>query len=117
MKLEELEVKVKTLEDRLRTLEDIEEIQRLMRIYGYYLDNRMDKEILDLFSDDTESVEIGGVYFGKEGAKRVFRRFGGGRQPDGQMTLHAIQQPVITVDAGGKTAKGRWRVVWASRSR
>ena len=83
MKLEELEIKVKTLEDRLRTLEDIEEIQRLMRIYGYYLDNFMGKEIADLFSDDTESVEINGVYLGKKGAERIFNGIYGGGTSQG----------------------------------
>jgi len=33
-----LEAKIHTLETRLQVLEDIEEIKKLQRIYGYYLD-------------------------------------------------------------------------------
>ena len=108
---EELEAKVRALENRIGILEDIEEIKKLQRIYGYYLDNRMGDEIIDLFSDHTECVVIGGVYLGKEGVRRAFKRFGGGPIP-GEMQLHAIQQAVINVDPNGITAKGRWRIVW-----
>jgi hypothetical protein len=112
MKAAELDSKERALEDRIRILEDIEEIKKLQYIYGYYLDNKMGDQIIDLFSDDTESVEIGGVYLGKEGVKRVFKRFGGGPIP-GEMQLHTMEQPVIDVDPDGKTAKGRWRIIWS----
>lgn len=49
MKVEELEAKVKTLENQLRTLQDIEEIKTLQRAYGYYLEHWMASEIVDLF--------------------------------------------------------------------
>lgn len=107
----EIEAKIKALEDRIRIMEDIEEIKKLQRIYGFYLDNLMGDEIIDLFSEETECVVIGGIYLGKEGVRRVFKRFGGGTKP-GDLQLHAIQQAVINVDKGGKTAKGRWRIVW-----
>ena len=105
MELAELEAKV-------RELQDIEEIKKLQHIYGYYLDNRLGDQIIDLFSDDTELVDIGGVYLGKEGVKKVFKRFGGGPIP-GEMQLHAMEQPVIDVDPDGRTAKGRWRIIWS----
>ena len=43
-------------------VEDIEEIQKRERMYGYYLDNNMVPEIVDFFSDDTESVEVANHY-------------------------------------------------------
>ena len=107
-----LEDKIRYLENRLSTLEDIEEIKKLQRIYGYYLDNRMADEIIDLFSDNTEYAEFGGgLYLGKDGVNRLFKRFSGQRQ-EGTMGLHAIQQAVVNVDPNGETAKGRWRVKW-----
>jgi hypothetical protein len=112
MDLQELEAKVKTLEDKVRALEDIEQIEKLQRIYGYYFDNRMFDEVVDLFSDDIESVEISncGVYLGKNGAKRMFKRFlGGKKELPGALGLHMQLQGVVDVDPGGKTAKGRWR--------
>jgi N-acetyl-anhydromuramyl-L-alanine amidase AmpD len=36
--LEELEARLKVLEDKNRRLEDVEEIKKLQRIYGYYVE-------------------------------------------------------------------------------
>ena len=53
-----LEERLKTLETRLHRLESVAAVERLQRMYGYYLDNRMWKETVALFTDDGE-VEIG----------------------------------------------------------
>lgn len=101
------------LEARVRTLEDIQQIDRLQKIYGYYLDNNMMDKVVDLFSDDAESVEIGdrGLFRGKEGVRRFFweylGRSGKPREP-GTMAIHMQHQGVVDVDPGGRTAKGRW---------
>jgi hypothetical protein len=70
-RIEALEAEVQTLKGRVQTMEDIEEIYKLQRIYGYYLDNEFYDKIVDLFAESTESVEIGarGVYLGKKGAE------------------------------------------------
>lgn len=114
MTVEELEAKVKNLEDKLQTLEDIEEIKKLQRIYGYYLDNCMWDEVVDLFSDNTEYVEINdrGVYYGKEGVRKIFKGVigrNGPRQP-WELKIHMQLQGVVNVDPGGRTANGRWRI-------
>lgn len=114
MGIEEMEERMKALEDKVARLEDIEAIKRLQRIYGYYLDNCMWDEIVDLFSDDAESVEIGdrGIYCGKEGMKRLFKEVigVGGPKSYGELRDHMQLQGVVTVAPDGKTAKGRWRV-------
>jgi hypothetical protein len=113
MNLEELEAKVKALEDKVRTLEDIEEIKKLQRIYGYYLDNYMYDEIIDLFSDDTESAKLGDVYLGKEGVKRLFKgMLTKTEHTSGRLAGHSQLQGIVNVDPGGKTAKGRWRCLY-----
>jgi hypothetical protein len=100
---------------RVQTLEDTEEIKRLQRIYGYYLDNNMWDEIIDLFSDDTESVEVAehGVFLGKEGVKKFFWGvMGGGRdEPRSVVGMARVMQlqGVVDIDPGGKTATGRWQ--------
>jgi hypothetical protein len=114
MNLEELEAKVRELEDKVARLEDIEEIKRLQRIYGYYLDNCMWDEIVDLFSDDADFVEIGdrGIFCGKEGVRRLFKDVigVGGRKSYGELRDHMQLQGVVTLGPDGKTAKARWRV-------
>lgn len=62
------------MEARLQMVEDTLQIDKLEKIYGYYLDNGMFQEVIDLFSDNTESVEVGdrGVFKGKDGVKRFF---------------------------------------------
>jgi hypothetical protein len=108
MKVKELEAKVKTLENQLRTLQDIEEIKTLQRAYGYYLEHWMASEIVDLFSNGPGvAVEWPeGKYLGKEGVKKYFEA---GDRKDPEFLHQLIQlSPVITVDPDGKTAKGRW---------
>ena len=70
----EMEAKVKTLEEKLAAVEDVQKIEKLQRAYGFYLDNRLWDNIVDLFSDNTESVEISdsGVYLGRAGVEKFF---------------------------------------------
>ena len=56
MAKENLESKVKALEEKLTAVYDIQEIEKLQRVYGFYLDNRMWDDVVDLFSDNTESL-------------------------------------------------------------
>jgi hypothetical protein len=112
-------VDLKELEKRLQVVEDTIQIDRLEKIYGYYLDNGQQQKVVDLFSDNAESIEIAdrGVFKGKEGIRRFFFEYlGGGRlngdaqelSSTGIMLFHMQHQGVITVDPDGKTAKGRW---------
>jgi len=122
MDVQELEAKVKTLEneistlrDKVITLEDTDQIKELQRIYGYYLDNLMYDEVIDLFSDSTESLEISsiGIFTGKEGVRKFFNNMKANalRKPDNVrgLSLHMMLQGVVHLDPGGKTARGRWQ--------
>ena len=121
MNLEELEAKVKILEGKLTEVQDIQEIEKLQRIYGYYIDNRMYDEAIALFSDDTESFELNevGVYLGKEGVKRFLKEGMGSSlsavnpKTAQRLSLHMQLQGVVHVDPGGKTAQGRWQCLMA----
>lgn len=107
MNLEELEA-------RITTLEDIEEIKKLQRMYGYYLYTNRQNKILDMFSDNTESIEVAdrGLFLGKEGVKKFFGEavIGSKKRPPmpGDMQITMQLQGVVDIDPGGKTAKGRW---------
>jgi hypothetical protein len=112
---------LKEMEKRLQVVEDILEIDRLEKIYGYYLDNQQMQKVVDCFSDNAESIEIGdrGVFKGKEGIRRFFLEYLGrgtggkdaGELRHGGMAFHMQHQGVVTVDPDGQTAKGRWYVV------
>jgi hypothetical protein len=110
----ELEAKVKYLEARLTEVHDTQQIEKLQRIYGYYLDNRKWDDVVDLFSENTDSLEISdsGVYLGKAGVGRFFKGFlGRGGLPPGSGALgtHMQLQGVVNLDPDGNTAKGRWQ--------
>jgi hypothetical protein len=111
---------LKEIEKRLQAVEDILQIDKLEKIYGYYLDYGQDQKIVELFSDEAESVEISdrGVFKGKEGIRRFFlRRVGKDREanmkelPPGRLLVHQQHQGVIDVASDGRTAKGRWYVL------
>ena len=103
----ELQNRIKSLENEVRTLKDIEAIERLQRTYGYYLEHWMAQDIIDLFSD-CEGVSLtlsAGTYLGKTGVRKYFERL----NPDNEF-LHQVMQlsGVVDVDADGKNATGRW---------
>ena len=63
-----------TLEElgaRIQRLDDIKQIEKLQRIYGYYRDYQDWEKVVDLWSDKAESIEVAdhGVYKGKEGVQ------------------------------------------------
>jgi hypothetical protein len=64
-------------------------------------------EIIDMFSDNTESIETGGtgVYLGKEGVRK---HFSPGEVPPEWLHITMQLSGIVNVDPGGKTAKGRW---------
>jgi hypothetical protein len=110
--------RVAALEARLSTLEDTEAIQKLTRMYGYYLDKALWRHVLPLFTDDCE-VEISalGVYAGREQAEVLFRQVlgkGPAMSDDnglvhGRLFNHLILQGIVHVDDDGRHARGRWR--------
>lgn len=106
-----------SLEDlqlRIQRLEDIKQVERLQKIYGYYRDNGDWEKVVDLFSDNAESVEVAdhGVYRGKEGIRRYYIdliKGGKGRKPrPGVMSIALQLQGIITIEPGNSEAKGRW---------
>jgi hypothetical protein len=115
MTVEELEAKVKILEDQLRTLQDIEEIKKLQRAFGFYLEHWMAEDIIDLFAEgpDTTLSIAAGEFYGKENIARFCRQGNEGtemRQYDNPEYLHQVMQlsGIVDLDPDGKTARGRW---------
>jgi hypothetical protein len=109
-----LDTQIAQLEAQAARAEDVSEIKRLQRAYGYYLDAAQWDQMADLFADDA-SIEIGldGVYVGKERIRQYLHTLGRGQVGlrRGELNEHLILQPVIDVAPDGQTAKGRWRAV------
>src|SRR3990170_8262983 len=51
---------IEALTQQLGLLQDQAEIERLQYAYGYFIDNRMFREMADLFADEGAWIEIGG---------------------------------------------------------
>ena len=115
MTVEELEERVKTLENQIRTLQDIEEIKKLQRAFGFYLEHWMAEDIIDLFADDPDTtLSVATGEFRGKGKIRLFCQRG--KQGDEVVKrekpeyLHQVMQlsGIVDVDPDGITAKGRW---------
>ena len=95
--------------------EDLSAIKRLQRSYGYYVDKGLWTDLAEFFTDDAVANYPAGVFVGKNSiAEHLYRNVG--NVPVGQVGLgenrlynHMNIQPVVHLDPGGQTAKGRWR--------
>jgi hypothetical protein len=102
------------LAHRRQLITDANDIKRLQRAYGYYVDQARWDDIVDLFADDG-TIEIGldGVYEGKARIRAYLYALGGGRSglAEGQINEHMQLMPVVTVAPDGQSARGRWRAL------
>jgi hypothetical protein len=108
--------RIAELEERLSMMEDRDAIQRLQNIYGFYIDNRMWRELADLFAENGASIEIGrrGNYIGKERIYHFLRDvLGGGRWGllKNEIINHIQLQMVLSVADDRQSAKGRCRAI------
>ena len=105
---------IEAIDEQLTRVNDINEIKRLQRMYGYYLDRSQWDDVVDLLTNDaTAEYAVGGVYEGKQQIRDLLYGIGYGElglQPQ-QLREHLQIQPVITLSEDGQTAWGRWRVL------
>jgi hypothetical protein len=108
--IEELKKQVAGLKERVTRQDDIEAIEKMQKSYGYFIQNWMYQEIIDLFADgpETELNLMVGIYCGKEGVSRYYCSLKD--YNDEPEFLHQLMQlsGIIDVAADGKTATGRW---------
>lgn len=95
-------------------LEDKNEIERLQYSYGFLIDNRMFREMADLFANEGAWIEIGGRgrYHGREHIHRFLHEvLGGGRWglAPNEVINHVQQQLLIMVDDDRLHARARAR--------
>ena len=100
--------RVSALEKRVEAAENVQQLERLFRGYGYYFDKGLWRETTTLFTDDAK-VEIAqrGIYTGRAGVERLYIDvFGRGKEclPPNGLNNHLILQPIFTVAADGSAS-------------
>jgi hypothetical protein len=116
-KLSVLEHKLDSvLEERVVRIEDVNAIERLQHMYGYYIDMLLYDEMTDLFTENG-SMEVGqrGRYVGKENIRKFLTDVLGGMSKPGlhknQVINHTQHQGIVTILPDGNRARGRWRAL------
>jgi hypothetical protein len=106
--------RIASIDAQATRIDDYNQIRNLQRIYGYYFDEALWDQVLDLFSDDA-TVEVGehGLFAGKASIRRYYLGLTGGRQglQHGELNNQYQLAPVITLSADGQRANARWRVI------
>ncbi len=96
------------LEKRVKAIEDLEEIKKLHQRYINLMDDLKYHEVLDLFTDDcTSEVRDSGEKRGKKEIEELYTKIAtirGAVRYDGHLAI----EPDITVD--GDTARGTWLI-------
>ena len=111
----DMAARMSALEKRVEAAENVQQLERLFRGYGYYFDKGLWRETTTLFTDDAK-VEIAqrGIYTGRAGVERLYIDvFGRGKEclPPNGLNNHLILQPIFTVAANGTEATGRARII------
>jgi hypothetical protein len=105
------EQRLDALDQRITRLEDMNQVEKVQRAYGYFVDKGQWTQLSELFADDA-TLEIGGrgVFVGK---KRVLEYMHGAFGPDGPkeglLANHMQFQPIVDISPDGKTAWVRSR--------
>jgi len=111
----DLAARLNQLEANVVAAEDIAAIKHLQRAYGYYVDKGMWEDIAALFTEDAVANYPAGVFIGRPSIRQhLYMNVGGHAMGelglgDGRLYNHMNIQPVVHLDAGGMTGKGRWR--------
>ena len=93
------------LDARITRLEDMNQIERLQRTYGYFVDKGQWTQLSELFTDDA-TLEIGGkgLFLGKRRVLEYMQTaFGPDGAKEGVLANHMQFQPIPDVSPGGET--------------
>ena len=103
-----LTAEAQALGAEIERLEAHSEVEKLQRIFGYYIDKNLWAQAADLFADNG-TVEFGGdgVYVGKGRILQYFNALGAEGPQEGVLNDHMQLQPIVTIMSPTQ-AKGRW---------
>lgn len=98
------------LQQRITRLEDLEAVEHLQTVYGYYLARNQWDDLTGIFAPDG-AIEIAqrGVYRGQASVRRNLDLYGVQGELEGQLHNHMQYQPVIHISDDGETAHLRSR--------
>jgi hypothetical protein len=113
-RLARLADRIAAIDAQASRIDDYNQIRNLQQVYGYYYDEALWDQVLDLFAADA-TLEVGqhGVYVGRDSIRRYLLGLTGGRQglQQGELMIEGQLAPVITLAPDGQRARGRWRVL------
>lgn len=97
-----------SLETRIASMNDEDEVRNLQNAYGYYVDRKMWNDVVDLFARDS-AVEIGdsGVLTGPDGVRKAMETMGPAGLAHGELNEHPLFDTVVKVAPGGREAESR----------
>jgi hypothetical protein len=103
--------RIAALEAGVHAEEAIRAVKRLQHTYSHYLESGLWSDVADLFTDTAVGQFQTETVTGKTAIRKHFMDEAGRTAPglaEGQLNVHLILQPIITLGADGKTAKGAW---------
>ena len=108
-----LEARTARLQAHIENVESVRAVKRLQYAYGHYVELGLWNDFADLFADDATTNYQQGAR-GKEEVRKLFlQQVGQGKLglAEGRIYPHILFQPVVHLSPGGRTAKGRWRIL------
>jgi hypothetical protein len=105
-----IEQALTSTEHRVGLLQDLDAVERLHTIYGYYLAHNQWDELAGIFAEDgTIEIALRGIYKGRAGVRRNLDLYGVQYELEGTLHNHMQYQPVIHIANDGQTAQMRSR--------
>lgn len=108
-----LEARAARLQAHIENIESVRSIKRLQYAYGHYVELGLWNDFADLFADDATTNYQQGARGREEVRKLFLQQVGQGKLglAEGRIYPHILFQPVVHVSPGGRTARGRWRIL------
>jgi hypothetical protein len=107
----QLRQRIGRLEAGVQAEEAIRAVKRLQYAYGYYLESGLWDDLEDLFAINAVGKFQTGTVNGKRNLRSHIMDEAGRKSlglAEGQLNAHFMLQPIVTLGADGKTAKGTW---------
>jgi hypothetical protein len=95
----------------LQAAEAVRAVKRLQHAYAFYLNEGLWGDAADLFTGNAAAQFGGEAVSGRDALRRHLMQQAGRRQnglAPGQLHMHLIMQPIITLGADGRSARGTW---------